>query len=139
MSRILLCAGGRSVARESIAVNELKQIADGPMGLDAMSELRGEIDLVAIAASDSFTRDEAAFFKVGDDSLHGSFRDPDSYGDFSQHHFRVLSEQDEDMGVIGEKGPLGPFGGSGSSIGADRGFGGYGSPRGFGGVAGGGG
>lgn len=92
------------------------------MRLDGMSEGRFGIDLIAVAASDSFTRDEAAFFEVSDDSLHRSFSDPNSHRDFSEHHFRVLGEQDEDVGVVGEEGPLGPFGVSGCGVAVGRGF-----------------
>lgn len=43
--------------------------------------------------------------EVGEDALHGALGDPDELGDVTNACRRVGRDTDQDVGVVGEKGP----------------------------------
>ena len=75
------------------------------MGLDGVSQwLLGE-DQILVLSSHFLSLDEAGGFKVLDDSLDGAFGNSDPCSDFSQNQLRLSFNQDEHVGVVGQKRP----------------------------------
>jgi hypothetical protein len=61
---------------------------------------------VDVAAPDAATVQVALRFQVGDDRLHGPLGDPDPRRDVAQPTVRVAGDREEDVGVVGQEGPL---------------------------------
>lgn len=81
------------------------------MGFDRVSQRLVSEDFVLILAANFLATDKAGSFQVLDDSLHGSLGDADLMGYFAEDLFRLGTEQDQHMGMIGEKRPaMGLFG-----------------------------
>ena len=60
---------------------------------------------IAILATDAFSANEPAFFKVLDHSLDRSLGDSDSRSNLPQHQFGLRVKHDQNVGVIGQKRP----------------------------------
>ncbi len=58
-----------------LAFKELQQVLDGSMSLDGMSQRTICKDFVLVLASYLLATDDARFFQVMNDSLHGPLRD----------------------------------------------------------------
>lgn len=56
--------------------------------------------LVLVSATDLLSPNKSFFFQVLDNSLNGSFGDPDSIGDLSQYQIGIAMDRDQDMRVI---------------------------------------
>lgn len=91
--------------RVGSVIDQPQQVADRAVGFDWMSQwLVGE-DFILILPANLLAADEASSFQVLDDSLHGPLGDPDLSSHFSKDLFRLGSEQDQHVGVVGEKRP----------------------------------
>jgi hypothetical protein len=73
--------------------------------LERVSEGEVRVDLVAVAAADTFTTDVARVLQLGDDALGGALGDADALGDLSQEHIGVLGDAQQDVRVIREERP----------------------------------
>lgn len=62
--------------------------------------------LILVAAPNAFTREIASIDEVGDDPLGSALGDPDAIGDIAEAHLGIGGDAQEDLGMIGEKGPL---------------------------------
>ena len=76
------------------------------MGFDRMSKGAVGVDSVVVPSSVPRTGQISGFTEFGDDPLNGPFRDSYAGGDVPGPNRRVLVNADEDMGVVGEKGPI---------------------------------
>jgi len=63
------------------------------------------VEPIAASPSDPLTADETGFDEVGDDSLHGSLRDPDHLGNVPQARVRVTRDAEKHLGVVGNETP----------------------------------
>lgn len=64
---------------------------------------------VVVATPDSFADQVATLLKIVNDSLHRSHGDPNGVGHIALAGIRILADNDQDVGVIGEKGPRRDF------------------------------
>ena len=60
---------------------------------------------IARLMDDPVTSHEAAFHEVGDDSLDGSFRDPNRLGNIPQPRVRVTCDAEKHLSVVGDEAP----------------------------------
>jgi len=81
-------------------VTVLERVAEGPV----------EADLVDVVAAVLGQVDVASLDKVMDDAVDGAFADADVAGDLSEANLGVLSDADQDVGVVGQKGSRGNLG-----------------------------
>lgn len=63
------------------------------------------VDGVAVAASLAGCLDVAGLDEVGEDALGCAFGDADVLGDVAESDVGGVGEAEEDLGVVGEKGP----------------------------------
>lgn len=62
-------------------------------------------DPIAVLSADFFPLNVLFAFQIRDDPLHSPLSNPDLQGYFAKHHGGVTGEQDQDMGMVGEKRP----------------------------------
>ena len=66
-------------------------------------------DAVNVASALALPFQHASSFKLGDDFLNRALGDADLRADVAEAHFWVLGEAQQDVGMIGEKGPTSGF------------------------------
>lgn len=84
----------------------VRKVADRDVGLERMAQVRVGIDVVSVPTSEAFMRDAAVRLEIGDDARDCARSDPHGVRDVALSKLGVLADRDEDVGVIGEKGPL---------------------------------
>ena len=87
------------------ADQDLEQIAHLALLDQGMAHGTPRHDLVAVASALPFAQHVALFDQLGQDPVGGALRDPNRCGDVAQADARVMSDADEDMGVVGQKVP----------------------------------
>ncbi len=75
------------------------------MGLHRVAQMGVVKNFIAIPPAIAFAGDDPAVFEIGDDLLHGPFRDTDFLGDIPQTAVGILRQTGQDMGVIGQERP----------------------------------
>ena len=95
----------RLLARE----NHLQQVLNGPVSLQGMPERLRPGDVIAVAPPLAFPPQDARVFEFPHDPLHGPLGDADRHRDFTEGDVRLARQADQDMGVVGQKGPAGAF------------------------------
>ena len=88
-----------------VQLEQVEHLADLVVELRRVTHPGFTVKRVAASASDALTSHEAAFHEVGDDSLHGSLRDPDRLGNITQARLRVTRDTEKHLGVVGEEAP----------------------------------
>ncbi len=88
-----------------VQLEQVEHFADLVVELRRVTHPGFPVKRVAASASDALTSHEAAFHEVGDDSLHGSLRDPDRLGNITQARLRVTRDTEKHLGVVGEEAP----------------------------------
>ena len=73
---------------------------------EGVAERPVEADVVNVVASAFRQHHIARLDEVVDDAVDGAFADADFAGDLGEAYLRVLSEADQDVGVVGQKRPL---------------------------------
>lgn len=68
-------------------------------------------DLVAVSPAPALAQHVPLFDQLGHDPVGGALGDPNRRGDIAQADARVMSDADEDMGVIREEVPASHGGG----------------------------
>ena len=89
--------------------DKVQKIADVSVFFDCVSQWEIAHDMVVILSTDFLAEKESIFFEVNDNSLHGPFGDSNLRGNFTDYHIGLISEQNNDMGVIGEESPTSFF------------------------------
>ena len=96
--------------------NHLQQVLDGPVRLQGMSQRLCPGDVIAVAPPLAFPAQDARVFEFPDNPLHGPLGDTDRHRDFTEGDVRLARQTDQDMGVVGQKGPAGAIGRGGSHL-----------------------
>lgn len=81
-----------------------------------MSERLCPVNVIAVAPPLAFPLQDARVFEFPDDPLHGPFGDTNRHRDFTERNVRLARQADQDMGVVGQKGPAGSFRRRGSHL-----------------------
>ena len=98
----------------------VEQVTDACVAFDGVAEPACGVDLVGVASADAMAGEHAGLFEVLHDLLHGAFGDADLLGDVPEPGIGITRQADEDVGVVGEVGPLGLGGGRIGSLWAFR-------------------
>ena len=77
------------------------------MCLNCMSKRLVSNDVIMVLAAYLMPFENASFFQIGDDSLHGSFGDSNLNRDVAKDNIRVARNQDQHMRMIGKECPPG--------------------------------
>ena len=77
------------------------------MAFQGMPQRQFRVELIAVAPSITLTREITIGDEFGDDALRGSFGDAHLSGDIAQPHPGVMENAEQNVCVIGEKGPVG--------------------------------
>lgn len=77
------------------------------MALQRMTEGKLWMNPVPVAAAITFSLEIPVSDQLRQDALGGTLGDSDLVGDVAHEHARIPSHADDDMGVIGQKGPVG--------------------------------
>ncbi len=88
------------------AEHEANEAIDGAVGFNGVAQGLLRIELIGIAATFALSGEESGGDEFGYDFLDASFGDAHMDGDLPQEHFRLLGEAEQDMGMVGEEGPL---------------------------------
>jgi hypothetical protein len=70
------------------------------MPFDGMSQRQVRMDSVRVSTAFAFDRQIAAFFQLGDDSLHRTFRDADTKSHIAHSYRGFTGNADQDVTVI---------------------------------------
>jgi hypothetical protein len=84
---------------------EVDQVADRAVGLDGVPQRLFGADAVGVLPAHLVPLDEAASLEIGDDPLHRPLGDAHPQGHLPEHGGGRLGKQDQDVGMVGEKGP----------------------------------
>ena len=87
------------------ADQDLEQIAHLALLDQGMTHRTPRHDLVAIAPAVPFAQHVALLNQLGQDPVGGTLRDANRCGNVAQADARVMSDADEDVGVVGQKVP----------------------------------
>ncbi len=90
-----------------VRAQQIEQGTHLTMHDDRMAEMAVAVNLVTIPTALADTRDETAYFKVGDDPLHGSLGDPHTLRHLTQQDSRLPRDAEQHVPVVGQKGPGG--------------------------------
>jgi hypothetical protein len=58
-----------------------------------------------VPPTDAGSLEKTGLGEVGHDALNGTLCDPDVIGDVAKADVRILSDAQQDLGVVGEEGP----------------------------------
>lgn len=75
------------------------------MGFDGVTKCLVRPDKVVILPAHPLPLNEVSRFEVGDDPLNSPFSDSNPPRHLPQHDRRMLRQQDQDMGMVGQKRP----------------------------------
>ena len=87
------------------ADQDLEQIAHLALLDEGMAQWTPRHDLVAVSSALSLAQHVALLNQLGQDPVGGTLRDADRCGNVAQADARVMSDADEDVGVVGQKVP----------------------------------
>ena len=87
------------------ADQDLEQLADLALLDEGMTQGKPRHHLVAVSSAVSLAQHVALLDQLGQDPVGGALGDPDRCGDVAQADARVMSDADEDVGVVGQKVP----------------------------------
>lgn len=90
--------------------DHFQQVLDGPVRLQGMSQRLCPGDVIAVAPPLAFPAQDARVFEFPHDPLHGPLGDADRHRDFTEGDVRLARQTDQDVGVVGQKGPAGALG-----------------------------
>lgn len=82
-----------------------EKVANDALGFDRIGKRTVVVDAVVVPPTFPDTGKGVYLFKVGNNSLHSSFRNPDMDGTLAQSHVRVFMKKHQHMRVMGKKGP----------------------------------
>ena len=88
-----------------VQLEQVQHLADLVIELRRVAHPRLSVERVAASPPDPLTGHKAALQEVGNDSLHGSLRDPNRLGDVPQTRLRVTRDAEKDLSVVGEEAP----------------------------------
>ena len=92
--------------RPGLLVSEqVDEIADRAVRLDRMPESHIAVDLVAVAAAFTISRDRAKRFEIRDDRLHGTLRDANAFGDVAKARIGLFRQHQQHVRVVAEEAP----------------------------------
>jgi len=95
LSRRLFCGGA----------NQLQQVANPAVTFNWVTQLPVDLNAISISSPHSLAFDIPGTFEIQDDTLHGAFGNADLDGDLSKHLLRIGMQQDQDVRMVGQKGP----------------------------------
>jgi hypothetical protein len=76
------------------------------VGFQWMPEMQVRVNFVGVASADPVLGEVAGGLEFGDDLLRRAFGDADLVGDIPQPEIEVLGEEQQDVAVVGEEGPV---------------------------------
>ena len=86
--------------------DEIEQVVDAPMTLNRVAQRMMTMHDVRVSPAVALTGDKAGGLELGHDPLHRTLRDPDPVRDVAETDLRILGEAEENVGVIGQEGPV---------------------------------
>ena len=84
-----------------------EKLANVVVAFQWMPQRPFRVELITVAPSVALTREITIGDEFGDDALRGSFGDAHLSGDIAQPHPGVVENAEQNVCVIGEKGPVG--------------------------------
>jgi hypothetical protein len=82
-----------------------EKVADASAAGESVWQRQVDLDRVVVATSDASARDVSGAAEFADDSVCGAFGDLDRLADLAETQAGVVSDADEDWGMVGEESP----------------------------------
>jgi hypothetical protein len=86
-------------------LQEIEQSADVIPELSGMPHRTVALDQIVVPPTNAGALEKTSLGKVGHDALNGTLCDPDVLGDVAKADVGILSDAQQDLGVVREKGP----------------------------------